>query len=79
MMDSLIAMLLFTVGSALVFLLQQPDLLPSPSQRLSAITILHELYRGEPPPNNPFLPVFINILVSYYCLTLLVVLSKLHI
>ncbi|ROT81600.1 hypothetical protein C7M84_025273 [Penaeus vannamei] len=23
---------------------------------------LHELYRGEPPPNNPFLPVFVNIL-----------------
>ncbi|XP_071535843.1 CCR4-NOT transcription complex subunit 11 isoform X4 [Panulirus ornatus] len=52
----------FKLGSALVFLLQQPDLLPSPSQRISAITILHELYRGEPPPNNPFLPVFINIL-----------------
>lgn len=47
-----------------MFLLQQPDLLPSPAQRLCAVTILHELYRGEPPPNNPFLPVFVNILVS---------------
>lgn len=54
----------FPVGTALVFLLQQPDLLPSPAQRLCAVTILHELYRGEPPPNNPFLPVFVNILVS---------------
>ncbi|XP_063884622.1 CCR4-NOT transcription complex subunit 11-like [Scylla paramamosain] len=52
----------FKLGSALVFLLQQPDLLPTPTQRLSAVTILHELYRGEPPPGNPFLPIFINIL-----------------
>ncbi|XP_069973276.1 CCR4-NOT transcription complex subunit 11 [Penaeus vannamei] len=52
----------FKLGTALVFLLQQPDLLPSPAQRLCAVTILHELYRGEPPPNNPFLPVFVNIL-----------------
>ncbi|KAG0713167.1 CCR4-NOT transcription complex subunit 11 [Chionoecetes opilio] len=52
----------FKLGSALVFLLQQPDLLPSPAQRLSAVTILHELYRGDPPPGNPFLPIFINIL-----------------
>ncbi|KAK7072375.1 CCR4-NOT transcription complex subunit 11 [Halocaridina rubra] len=52
----------FKLGSALVFLLQHPDLLPNPNQRLSAITVLHELYRGEPPPKNPFLPVLVHLL-----------------
>ncbi|CAL4060871.1 unnamed protein product, partial [Meganyctiphanes norvegica] len=52
----------FLMGSALVFLLQQPDLLPTPAQRLCGLTVLHELYRGEPPPNNPFLQVFVALL-----------------
>lgn len=47
----------------LVMLLQQ-DLLPNSEQRLAAITILHELYRGDAIANTPFVNVFIHLLVS---------------
>lgn len=53
---------LFVVGTCLVMLLQQ-DLLPTSEQRLVAVTILHELYRGEPIANTPFVNVFIQLLV----------------
>ncbi|KAK9751765.1 CCR4-NOT transcription complex subunit 11 [Popillia japonica] len=51
----------FKVGTCLVMLLQQ-DLLPTSEQRLVAVTILHELYRGEPIANTPFVNVFIQLL-----------------
>ncbi|XP_049816950.1 CCR4-NOT transcription complex subunit 11 [Aethina tumida] len=51
----------FKVGSCLVMLLQQ-ELLPEPDQRLVAITILHELYRGELIGSIPFGPVFMHLL-----------------
>lgn len=52
----------FKVGTALVTLLQQSDLLSSPSQRLTAITFLHDMYKHTAVSNNPFAPVFIQLL-----------------
>lgn len=54
----------FKVGTALVTLLQQPDLLPTPSQRLAVVTFLHDMYKSDPVSSNPFAPVFIHLLNS---------------
>lgn len=51
------------VGTCIVMLLQN-NLLPEAEQRLAAVTILHELYRGESLANTPFANVFIHLLVS---------------
>lgn len=53
------------VGCALVLLLQQTDLLPLPSQKITVIALLHELYRGEPIANSPFSAVFVHLMVKY--------------
>ena len=52
----------FKVGTALVTLLQQPKILTLPSQRLAAITFLHDMYKHTAVSNNPFAPVFIALL-----------------
>jgi len=52
----------FKVGTALVTLLQQPDLLPKPSQRLAVITFLYDMYKADHVSTNPFAPVFIHLL-----------------
>lgn len=56
-----------TVGNALVMLLQNADLLPSPSQRLAAVLLLHELFKTQDSQNfHPFSSVFANILVCIF-------------
>jgi hypothetical protein len=59
-------LVLVAVGCALILLLQQADLLPKPSQRLAAITLLHDLYRGELMAVNPFATVFVHLLVRFF-------------
>lgn len=52
----------FKLGTALVTLLQQPDLLPKAAQRLACVTFLYDMYKSEPVSSNPFAPVFIQLL-----------------
>lgn len=52
----------FRVGSAIVLLLRMCDLLPSSSQRLGALFLLHELYRSDSTCSNPFSLFFVELL-----------------
>ena len=53
-----------TVGNALVMLLQNPDLLPSPSQKFAAVLLLLELYKHDPQNLHPFASAFVHLLTS---------------
>ena len=52
----------FKLGMTLVLLLQHIDLLPKNVQRIIAVALLFDLYRGEPLTSTPFAPVFIQVL-----------------
>ncbi|KAL1448815.1 hypothetical protein WDU94_000073, partial [Cyamophila willieti] len=54
----------YKVGSALVLLIQQSDMLSSPTQRLTSLVLLNQLYRNESLALNPFTPVFVQLLYS---------------
>ena len=54
----------FKIGTAIVLLLQNPDLLPHPTQKLAAMFLLYEMYKNEPVASNPFASVFVHLLVS---------------
>lgn len=52
----------FQVGMTLLLLLQHIDLLPKHGQRITALTMLFDLYRGEPLASTPFATVFVQVL-----------------
>lgn len=52
----------FKVGTTLLLLLQHVDLLPKHIQRIIALTLLFDLYKGEPLASTPFATVFVQVL-----------------
>lgn len=54
----------FRVSLALVMLIRQSDLLTSPSQRIVALYLLYDMYRAESIHLNPFVAVFVHLLVE---------------
>ena len=56
---------LFKVCNALViFLKHSADMLPASSQRLAALFLIFECYRNDEFVNNPFAPVFAELLAK---------------
>ncbi|XP_072762379.1 CCR4-NOT transcription complex subunit 11 [Anoplolepis gracilipes] len=52
----------FKVGTILLLQLQHIDLLPKHVQRVIALTLLFDLYKGEPLATTPFASVFVQVL-----------------
>lgn len=58
----------FKVGMTLLLLLQHVDLLPKELQRIIAVAMLFDLYKGEPLASSPFAPVTILTTLFYFIL-----------
>ncbi|KAH6944697.1 hypothetical protein HPB50_004548 [Hyalomma asiaticum] len=54
----------FRVSCALAMLIQQSDLISGPCQRMVALYFLYEMYRTESIHMNPFISIFVHLLVS---------------
>eukprot|EP00123_Amoebidium_parasiticum_P016204 comp23332_c0_seq1/m.38446 comp23332_c0_seq1/g.38446 ORF comp23332_c0_seq1/g.38446 comp23332_c0_seq1/m.38446 type:complete len:437 (-) comp23332_c0_seq1:202-1512(-) len=54
----------FDAGCALAVLLDDQTLLTSPWQRILALYMLYDMYKGEPIGANPFLPIFVKVAES---------------
>ncbi|KAK3743853.1 hypothetical protein QZH41_011848 [Actinostola sp. cb2023] len=52
----------FQLGSTMVLLLQQPDLMPSSNHRIILLFLLYEMYKTESISSNPFAQVFVQLL-----------------
>lgn len=52
----------FRVGSSLMLLFQQPDLLTAASQKISILFLLYEMYKTQPPQSNPYATFFVQLL-----------------
>ncbi|XP_033215372.1 CCR4-NOT transcription complex subunit 11 [Belonocnema kinseyi] len=52
----------FKIGMTILLMLQHNDLLSNQVQRVIAVGLLYDLYRGEPLATTPFAPVFVQIL-----------------
>ena len=56
----------FSIGLSITTLLQHHDLIPENTQKLSALFLLYELYKNDHILHNPFVSVFIQILVTIF-------------
>ncbi|XP_065842234.1 CCR4-NOT transcription complex subunit 11-like [Oscarella lobularis] len=54
----------FKIGSAMILLLTDKDLLPGPAQRIGAIFILYDMYKTDLMSSHPFAPFFAEFLVT---------------
>ncbi|XP_062505954.1 CCR4-NOT transcription complex subunit 11-like [Corticium candelabrum] len=52
----------FKMGTALVLLLNEQDLLPGSSQRVAALFLLYDMFRAEPISTSPFAAFFAQLL-----------------
>ena len=55
----------FKVGMTLLLLLQHVDLLPKEIQRIVAVAMLYDLYKGESLASTPFAPVCTHKTLAY--------------
>ena len=54
----------FAVGCALMILVQESDLLEQPASRIAALFLLYHMYKSRPCWENPFLPLFLDLLAA---------------